>query len=111
MAYMMNSVNVIGRLTDDVKIEMSSKGKSYCKFTLAVQRDKENTDFIDCVVFDKVAENIEKYNGEKGMMLGVTGQLETSSYDDSDGIRRKSATVVVRDITFVGRSLNGKETE
>lgn len=109
MSFMLNNVSLIGRLTDDAKPATAANDNTYCKFTLAVQRDKDNADFIDCVAFGKSAELIAEHNGEKGMLLGVCGRLESSSYTDKDGVKRKAVTVVVQDFTFIGRTAGTKE--
>ena len=82
---MMNSVNLIGRLTKNVELNSykNSQGEknNYCYFTLAVQRDKETCDFISCVAFGRIAEVLEEYT-TKGAMIGVSGSIQTSVKDE-----------------------------
>lgn len=96
----MNNVQLLGRLTKDVEIEQSKSKKIFARFTLAVSRGKEETDFIDCVAFDKLSETISKYV-KKGERLLVQGSLNVSNYEDKDGNKRKSVNVFVSNITFI----------
>lgn len=76
----MNNINLIGRLTAVPELRYSKDGKtSYCNISLAVTRDKDNTDFINCTAFNKVAETLGKYV-KKGNLLGVSGSLYQGSY-------------------------------
>ena len=56
-----NKIVLAGRLTADQELKKTKTDKSVVYFTVAVNRGKENADFIDCVAFDKTAENICKY--------------------------------------------------
>lgn len=93
----MNKVILIGRTTSDIETENYGKGKeknSYANFSLAVRRDEDNTDFINCVAFGQTAEFFEKYV-EKGTRVAVEGSLQTSSYQDKDGNTKYSTKVVI----------------
>lgn len=83
----MNNINLIGRLTANVELKFSKQGKEYCNFSLAVNYNKDETDFINCTAFDKIAENISKYTS-KGKMLAVSGTLRQGKYikDNKDYI-------------------------
>jgi single-strand DNA-binding protein len=97
---MMNSVNLIGRLTKNVELNTykNSKGEknTYCYFNLAVQRDKENCDFISCVAFGRIAEVLEEYT-TKGTMIGISGSIQTSVKDE-----KYYTNVVVNSMTLCG---------
>lgn len=95
----MNNVQLLGRLTKDIELAQAKSKKVYGRFTLAVQNG-EDTMFIDCVAFDKLAETIEKYV-KKGNRLLVEGSLNVSTYEDKDGNNRKSTNVFVNKITFI----------
>lgn len=98
----MNNVSLIGRLTKDPELKTYGKGKDkgfYARFTLAVQRDKDTTDFIHCVAFGKTAEIIDTYFG-KGAKMGASGSIQTSSYEDDKGDKRYSTEVIVKMIDF-----------
>lgn len=99
----MNSINLIGRLTADPEMsEFGKKGSKteIAKFTIAVDRvGSEETDFIRCVAFGKSAEFADKYL-DKGLRVGISGRLQTGSYEDKDGIKRYTSDVIVERITF-----------
>ena len=48
----MNVVVLSGRLVKPPKAGTSSNGKGYVLFTLAVRKNKEEADFIDCLAYD-----------------------------------------------------------
>lgn len=90
----MNTVILIGRLTDDIEIRQTAGGTGYADFTLAVDRsyrDKQTgerpTDFIRCRAWSKAAGILDSYT-HKGNQIGVQGELRTYSYEDRDGNRR-----------------------
>ncbi len=98
----MNNVALTGRLGDDPEIRYSQGANPMCvaNYTLAVGAGKDKTAWIDCVAFGNVAEFCEKYL-HKGMLIGVTGSLDTNTYTSKDGVKRKSVKVVVRQHDFL----------
>ena len=80
----MNSIQLIGRITKDIELKQTQGGKAYCNFSLAVARDfnKEETDFINCVAWEKKAETIEKYV-KKGHKFGVIGRIQIDKKDNA----------------------------
>ena len=99
----MNKIELMGRLTKDVELKDSKKGEKYGIFTLAVPRKlkKDETDFIDCVVFGtKTCEALTKYT-EKGNRIIVVGSLQIDSFTNKDGNTKKSVYVIVDDFYFV----------
>lgn len=89
----MNAVHLIGRTT--AEINTITKGDTtYARFTLAVYRKNDITDFIDCVAFGKNAEYLHK-NVKKGEKVGLSGILATNNFTDKNGIKRKSVEVHV----------------
>ena len=101
----MNSVNIIGRITKDIEVNKTNSGKSVCSFSVAVQRDKDNADFIPCTAWEATADNIAKYFN-KGDRIGITGVLSTRSWEHN-GEKRFSMEVLVRSFDF----LNSKKSE
>lgn len=96
----MNEVILIGRLTKDAQLGYTSNTqKAVARFTLAVDRIGEGTDFIPCVAFGKQAENIEKYV-KQGNRLAVHGRIQTGSYE-KDGQKVYTTDVIVDRADFV----------
>lgn len=100
----MNNISLFGRLTAEPELRTTDNGTKYARFLMAVDRrtQKDATDFIDCIAWNKLAEIITKYV-HKGNQLSVIGSLETSSYE-KNGEKRKSYVVNVREIDFVSQT-------
>ena len=100
----MNTVNLLGNLVADP--ELRGQNSNVANFRIAVQRpfknkqtDEYETDFITCVAFGKTAEIITN-NFKKGNKIGVTGSIQTGSYE-KDGQRVYTTDVAVNQVTFV----------
>ena len=98
----MNNVQLVGRLARDPEVRYSqgAKATAVARYTLAISRPFKNAngeqeaDFINCVAFGTAGEFAEKYF-RKGMMVGVTGRIQTGSYDDKDGKKVYTTDVIV----------------
>ena len=99
----MNTVLLMGRLTADPTLKTSPKDTKISRFTIAVDRkyQKDKTDFINCVAWNKTAEFIHNYF-EKGKMIAVEGELQTRTWDGTDGKRQYATEVNVSDAFFCG---------
>ena len=95
----MNVVILMGRMTRDPELKYTSGGKAYANFTLAVQKTKDEAEFIDCIVWEKTAETIAEYF-RKGRKILVQGRLNVSSYEQN-GEKRRMTRVVVNSFEFV----------
>ena len=97
----MNSVNLIGRLTADPTIRSNGKGDMLiANFTLAVPRiGSEEADFIRCTGFGKTAEFVEDYLS-KGIRIGVTGRIQTGSYEREDGTTAYTTDIIIDRLDF-----------
>ena len=58
---MANLVILLGRMARDPELRYTSSGKAYANFTLAVQKTIDESEFIDCIVWEKTAETIAEY--------------------------------------------------
>lgn len=106
----MNSVNLIGRLARDPESRTTATGMMVTTFTLAVDRrpkqgEEKKADFIRIITFGKTAETCAKYLS-KGRQVGITGRIQTGSYDDKNGVRHYTTDVICDSFTFVGNSGN-----
>ena len=78
---MLNQIVLVGRLTKDIQVNKSEKGTKVATISLAIPRSFKNdegiydTDFIKCVLWNSIAENIVEYCG-RGDLIGVKGRLE-----------------------------------
>lgn len=98
----MNSVTMIGRLTNEPELRRTQTGTACCSFTLAVKRPKvkDTTDFHDFVVWQQGAEYLCQY-GHKGDLVGVTGYLTTREWQDKDGNKRKAREVTCDNVELI----------
>ncbi len=107
----MNKVFLIGRLTQAPTASSLQSGHSYCRFSIAVNRnftsrDGENkADFINIITWDKLAENCMKYL-EKGSQVAVVGSIQTGSYE-KDGVKRQTFDIRADQVEFLSRANNG----
>jgi single-strand DNA-binding protein len=109
MAGSFNRITLVGNLTRDPEIRYVGSGAAVTKFTLAVNRrskQQEETDYIDCVAWDKLAETCNTYL-KKGMSCLVDGRLSIRNYDDKDGNKRKATEVVVNTMQMLDRAGGG----
>lgn len=103
---MINSVNITGRLTKDPELRYTPSGVAVVRFVLAVNRSFSNNqgekeaDFINCTVWRKPAENVANFL-KKGSLTGVTGRIQTGSYEGTDGKRVYTTEVVAENVTFL----------
>jgi len=113
---MLNRVILIGRLTRDPELRYTPGGAAVTRMAIAVDRPFTNrqgereTDFIDIVVWQKLAETCANYLG-KGRLIAVEGRLQIRSYDDSQGIRRKAAEIVAENVRFLDRAREAQAGE
>lgn len=105
---MLNRVILIGRLTRDPELRYTQQGTAVARFTLAINRKfkREETDFIDIVVWQKQAENCAQYL-TKGQLAMVEGRLQIRNYEGQDGQKRKAVEVVAEDVKFLSKPGTG----
>lgn len=101
----MNSVVLMGRLTDKVDIRVS-KDTKWANFTLAVrdgvdEEGNSKAQFIRCTAFNKAAEIMEKFT-EKGSPLCIRGHIRVSNYENEDGETVWSTQIIVDDFDLIG---------
>ncbi len=110
---MLNQIVLVGRLTRNIKINKSENGKKVANICLAIPRSFKNmegtydTDFIDCVAFESVAENTATYCS-KGDIVGVKGRVQ-SRVLEKDGKKEYLIDIVAEKVTFL--SSKKKENE
>lgn len=101
----MNSANLIGNLVRDPELRYAQSGTAVVNFTIAVQRrmtkdGEQQADFIKVIAFNKQAENIAKYL-VKGSKAGVTGRIQTGSYDNKEGQKVYITEIIANEVEFL----------
>lgn len=103
----MNKVTLVGRLTKDPELRFTpGAGTAVTTFTLAVNRKfkregQPDADFIPIVIWGRMAEVTANYMS-KGRLIGISGRIETRSYEAKDGTRRYVTEVIAEDVEFLG---------
>ena len=113
---MYSKVILIGRLTKDPELRYTPKGTPVASFGLAInyrykQNDekKDETTFIDIVVFGKPAEFCGQYLN-KGSAVIVDGRLQQRRWE-SDGQQKSKIEVVAQSVNFLPGSKKGAGEE
>ncbi|TVP75212.1 MAG: single-stranded DNA-binding protein [Puniceicoccaceae bacterium] len=104
-----NKVILMGNLTRDPELRVTSSGLSICKLGLAVSRyyttkdgeKKEETTFVDIDAFGRQAETISKYM-RKGRPIFVEGRLRLDQWESKEGEKRSKLGVVLDNFQFIG---------
>lgn len=98
---MLNNVSLVGRLTKDAELKYTPNNQAVATFSLAVNRNfksqngEREADFINCVIWRQQAENLANCV-KKGALIGITGRIQTRSYENQQG-QRVYVTEVVAD--------------
>ncbi len=94
----MTSAAIVGRIVREAQI--TTEGDVVlAKTTIASDRSRgknAKTDFLDVVAFGDQAGQLASLAPAE--FVRITGTIRTGSYTDSNGTRRKSATIAVRKI-------------
>ena len=113
---MLNHITIMGRLVRDPELRRTGSGIAVASFTVAVDRDfgsrdggERETDFIDCVAWRQTGEFVSKYF-TKGRMIVVSGRLQSRSWNDKDGNKRRTAEVVADNCYFGDSKRDGEST-
>lgn len=102
---MMNTAILMGRLTADPELKYTPSNIAVIRFTLAVDRgyakagEDRQSDFIDVIAWRSTAEFVSRYF-RKGMLVAVQGSIQTGSYTDKQGVKRKTFEVVADQVHF-----------
>lgn len=103
---MINNITLVGRLTKDPELRYTANGTGVATFTLAINRNFTNqagereADFVQCVIWRKPAETLANY-ARKGTLIGVTGRIQTRSYDNQQGQRVYITEVVAENFQLL----------
>ena len=102
-----NVVSINGRLTREAELRFTSSGTVILRFSIAVNRSVKKGDrwedeasFFDCVMFGKMAENINKYL-EKGKQVSIIGELVQNRWE-KDGKQNSKVEIIVNKLQLLG---------
>lgn len=105
----MNAVQLIGRVGKDPEVRYGGQSQqAVARFSIAINRGKKSdgtdlgADWPNIVCFGKTAELVEKYV-HKGRLLGVTGKIQTGSYE-KDGKKYYTTEVIADRVEFLDKA-------
>ncbi len=113
---MLNVAVLMGRLVADPELRHTPNDISVTSFTVAVDRSyvksgaERQADFIDIVAWRGTAEFVCKYF-HKGQLIAVQGSIQTRSYTDKEGNRRKAFEVVADNVHFAEPKRDGTHSQ
>lgn len=108
---MINNVVLVGRLTRDPELRYTPSNVAVATFILAVNRNFKNqsgdyeADFISCIMWRQQAENFANWL-KKGALVGITGRIQTRSYDNQQGQRVYVTEVVAESFQILEKKDN-----
>lgn len=98
-----------GNLVKDNELRVTTSGKSVVKNTLAIRRDKDNTDFMEFTCFGTTADLLNKYT-TKGSKIGIQGEFKNNNYE-KDGKKIYRNELLVRSIELLSTKERKSNTE
>lgn len=103
---MINNVVLVGRTTKDPELRYTPSNVAVATFSLAVNRNfkdangERETDFINCVIWRQPAESLANW-AKKGALIGITGRIQTRSYENQQGQRVYVTEVVAENFQML----------
>lgn len=103
---MINKVVIEGRIAKSFDLKRTSTGAAVVNFSIASERvhkqSEKEVDYINCVVWNKMAENLNKFC-DKGSLISVVGRLQTRDYENAQGYKVYVTEILCEEIHFLGR--------
>ncbi len=104
-----NKAIVLGNLGQDPDVRSTSGGQMVANFSVATNRSwtgkdgqkQEQTEWHNIVAWGKLAEIIEQYL-KKGDQVYIEGRLQTRSWEDKSGEKRKTTEIVAQEMVMLG---------
>jgi single-strand DNA-binding protein len=103
----MNSLQVLGRIATDVKLEISQSGVKYMRLNIVYNKNikvgdewQQKSHFFPCSAFGYVAEKIANHF-KKGDRILINGALEQNTYTDKDGNVQSKLMVMIAEVDII----------
>lgn len=102
----MNNILIcVGRITKDLELKYTTNNKSVVNIPLAINNGKDDTTFIDIVVYGNVAEMTSKYC-KKGDLIGAQATIKNNNWTDSNGNKHYDYKFMGYKVTFLSTKKN-----
>jgi single-strand DNA-binding protein len=106
----LNQCSFIGHLGKDPDLQVTSEGKPYTRFSLAVNQGKDQTMWLNVTTWEKLTETVERY-AHKGTQVFVQGRLQLRPYKDKNGVERQAVDLVASIVQILDKKQdNGTAT-
>lgn len=97
----MNNILIcVGRITKDLELKYTTSNKAVVNIPIAVNNGKDDTTFIDVVVYGNIAETTSKYC-KKGDLIGVQAKVVNNKWTDENGKNHYDYNFIAKKITFL----------
>ena len=116
---MINTVTIVGNLGQDPEIRYTARGVPVASFTVAVNEVYKGKDgqkvkkvhWFRVSAFQRLAEVIGEYC-TKGSKVGVRGQLQQRTWQDSEGLNHSLVEIRARELELLsGKNGNSAASE
>lgn len=108
---MNNTLICIGRITKDLELRYTTNNKAVVNVSIAINNGKDDTTFIDVVVYGNIAEMTHKYC-KKGDLIGVQAKVVNNKWTDKDGKKHYDYNFIASKVTFLStKKENVEETK
>lgn len=107
-----NVFTASGNIGKDCEVRVTPAGKHIATFPLPVKHgygEYEKTSWIQCKLFGGQAEKLPHYL-TKGVKVVVTGEFVLEEWQDKDGNKRSTPTIIVSSLEFASQS-NGNQAQ
>lgn len=105
---MINIAVIAGHLTKDVELAKTQNGNSVAKFTVAVDGYNDNTNFINCVAWNKLADILNMYC-KKGDLVTVEGRISVRNYENQQGQKVYITEIVANNVQLPPKSASNEQ--
>ena len=106
-----NKVNIAGRVGQDPEMKYLDGGNCVAKFSVAVTKSKEHTNWFNVEVWGKTAETAAEYV-KKGSLVGITGSLKFDAWEDrTTGEPRRRHVVTGDRLSLLGSKKQDNDYE
>lgn len=97
----MNNICIaLGRLTKTPELKYTTNGKKISEITLAIPNQKDDTTFINIMLFGNVAEALSRYCS-KGDMIGCMYKVHNNNWEDKEGKKHYEYKFIGNKISFL----------
>jgi len=105
-----NEICLIGRLGQEPTFKVTGSGKEVCEVSLATTRGNKETDWHRVVAWEKQAQILRDYTN-KGSLVFIKGEVQYSSWTDTEGTKRHKTEIVARLVKLLPKGGGGTAQE